>query len=72
MSQVQLVKSHIEKHGYITQVIALSYGVRRLASRINDLKRDGLAINSEIRKDDVGVRYAYYTLAEQSDSRLAA
>jgi len=51
-------------HGYITQVIAGSYGIRRLASRIDDLKKAGLVIETELKFDDAGVRYAYYTVSK--------
>lgn len=57
-----LVFNHLKTHGYITDVVAQSYGIRRLASRILDLKTLGFVIDVEMRRDDLGRRYAYYTL----------
>jgi len=65
MSQLDLVKTHLKNHGYITQVIASNYGIRRLASRINDLKNKGVNINTTMKTDDLGVRYAYYSVARK-------
>jgi hypothetical protein len=62
LNQNQRVLNHLITHGYITQTIASNYGIRRLASRINDLKKQNVLIQSNIRKDDAGVPYAYYTL----------
>jgi hypothetical protein len=61
-SQNQRVLDHMIDHGYITQVIAGNYGIRRLASRIHDLNGEGITVVSEIKKDDAGVRYATYSL----------
>jgi len=63
MSQNQLVLNHLIDHGYITEIIARSYGVRRLASRIHDLKlTGGVDVQKDMRKDDLRVPYAYYYL----------
>jgi hypothetical protein len=56
------VLNHLAVHGYITQVIASSYGIRRCASRISELKDHGWDIESNMKKDDAGVRYAYYNM----------
>jgi Helix-turn-helix domain len=63
ISQTQLVLNHLISHGYITEVIARNYGVRRLASRMNELKNEGVGFTSEPRTDDSGVRYAYYSMS---------
>ena len=63
-SQNQLVLDHLIDHGYITEVIGRSYGVRRTASRITDLKAAGVDVHSELRKDDLGTTYAYYSVTE--------
>ena len=62
--QYAIVLDHMRNHGYITQLVAGNYGVTRLASRIDELKTAGYSINSELRTDDFGKRYAYYTLAQ--------
>ena len=65
MTQKERILQYIEDFGSITQIEALKYlGVMRLASRICDLRKDGIDIISE---DVVGtnrygekVRYARY------------
>jgi hypothetical protein len=71
-SQCQLVLNHLIDHGYVTEVIARSYGVRRLASRIHDLKKiGGIPVKRDMRTDDLDVPYAYYYLtdADREDER---
>lgn len=62
MSQTQRVYNHLRNHGYITQVIASNYGIRSCSSRISELKARGINVAVQLKKDDAGVRYAYYTL----------
>jgi hypothetical protein len=68
MSQNQFVLNHLIDHGYITEVVARNYGIRRLASRIHDLSDPinggGITIPRETRSDDAGVPYTYYTIAD--------
>lgn len=66
LNQNQFVLNHLIDHGYITQTIANNYGIRRLASRIHDLTVNGVAVRKEMRKDDMGVRYAYYAFANEA------
>jgi len=67
MSQNQIVLNHLIDHGYITDVIARNYGVRRLASRIYDLRTGGLSrIEVQTRIDDSGIRYAFYSMSESN------
>lgn len=61
-SQNQQVLDHMLDHGYITPLIAQSYGIQRLGARIQDLKYAGIRVIAEIRRNDMGKRYAYYTL----------
>lgn len=62
-SQCQLVLDHLIDHGYITEVIARNYGVKRLASRVFDLKDIGaIPVEKEMKTDDLGAPYARYTL----------
>lgn len=65
-NQCQIVLRHLIDHGYITQVIATNYGVRRLASRIFDLKSAAVIVDVELRKDDSGTKYAYYTMCQEN------
>lgn len=62
MNQTDKVFNHLKNHGYITQVVASNYGIRSCSSRISELKNRGVNIDVILKKDDAGVRYAYYTL----------
>ena len=66
INQNQRVLNHLIDHGYITEVVARNYGIRRLASRVHDLTKEGIPVARDMRFDDVGVRYTYYTLSELS------
>lgn len=71
MNQCEKIMNYMEKHGEITQRDALFLGCQRLASRIHDLKRDGVAIKTQTRKvknaDGSESYIAVYSLAEGSD-----
>lgn len=65
---VDLILQHMKKYGSINHMEALSeYGCARLASRINDLRKRGVAIETEIvkGKNRYGetTHYAVYRLA---------
>lgn len=69
--QTDLILMHMKKYGYITHLEAeREYGIARLASRINDLRRQGVAIKSEMvagknrRQEDT--HFARYSLAEEA------
>jgi hypothetical protein len=64
-----MVLRHMEMFGEISPAIALGeYGIQRLASRISDLKKRGIRINSRLysghNRIGLPVRYAVYSLAE--------
>jgi hypothetical protein len=64
ITQKQRVLDHLIVHGYITDVVAQSYGIKRLASRIDELKNhDEYPITRETRYDDMNRRYSYYRFA---------
>lgn len=73
MNQNQKALNHLIDHGYVTQVVATSYGIRRLAARMTDLKNAGVEFAVQSRRDDAGVRYAYYTMtdATRDDERAS-
>ena len=49
MTQAQMVLRHLEDFGSITQMDAMQdYGIMRLASRVNDLRREGHPIVTEV------------------------
>ena len=67
--QTDLILMHMEKYGSITHLEAeTEYGIARLASRINDLRRQGVAIKSEMvtGKNRCGetTHFARYSLME--------
>jgi hypothetical protein len=62
MTQNQQIKSYLEKGKSITPIDALNkFGCFRLASRINELRKDGLNIATKIVTKD-GKTYASYRL----------
>lgn len=69
-TQCNMVLAHIKEHGSISPIEAENlYGVRRLASRVNDLRRRGHDIASEIvsgvDRRGARVRYAVYRLSKE-------
>jgi len=49
MTQTDLIFEHLQRHGSITPMEALrEYGVYRLAARVNELRADGCAIQTEM------------------------
>ena len=70
MTQCEQVIRHMEESGSITSLEAMQeYGIMRLASRINDLKKSGVPIHREIvsRKNRFGemVTFARYSILER-------
>jgi hypothetical protein len=67
-TQAQRVLAYIEEFGSITQIEAFDIGVMRLASRISDLRKQGIDITSKT--EAVSNRYGEkcyvkrYTVAE--------
>lgn len=64
-TQCQTVLNIMIDEPGITQVIASNYGIRRLASRIDELKKADIDVITELRTDAFGVRYAFYSLPFQ-------
>lgn len=51
MTQCERIIRHLEDFGTITSAIAMEeYGIYRLASRISDLKKQGVPIKTEMIK----------------------
>ena len=49
MTQNERIVRHLEDFGSITSMEAMQdYGIMRLASRVNDLRRDGVPIVTEV------------------------
>lgn len=69
-TQCERILRHLMVYGYITSIEAMSeYGCMRLASRINDLKRQGYNISAERGKGKnrygEPVSFAVYKLVEE-------
>ena len=70
LTQCEKIMQHIKEHGSITAIEAVTeYGIMRLASRITDLKKQGVPIVAEIvpGKNRYGekIYYAKYRLKEK-------
>ena len=51
MTQNDRIMQHLREHGSITQLEAMQeYGIYRLASRISDLRKDGVKIKRDMVK----------------------
>lgn len=62
-SQNQIILEHLQKNKHITPLEALGvYGVYRLASRIDELRKAGHNIVTERVRDLLGKQYARYSL----------
>ena len=63
MTQTQKILKHLQHGNSITAIDALNnFGCFRLAARINDLKKDGWDIKSELWNTPGGATIARYTL----------
>lgn len=61
--QTQLVLDHLTTYGHITPVEAGAvYKIRCLPKRISELKEAGVLIQTQLRSDATGQRYAHYSL----------
>lgn len=64
MTQKQAILTHLQTVGAITPLEALQrYGCFRLGARIADLKADGVAIKTQMVKEN-GKRFAKYELKQ--------
>ena len=68
MTQVELVLNHMKEHGAITPIEAFTdYGIMRLASRIHQITRMGIAVEKEYvsgkNRYGVTVHFTRYKLA---------
>lgn len=70
MTQAERIMNHLKEHGSITQLVAMQeYGIYRLASRISDLRKDGVKIEREMVKGEnrygEATCFAEYKLMEE-------
>ena len=71
ITQCDRILRHMKDYGSITSLEAMNeYGIMRLASRINDLRAQGIAIVSEVKtgKNRYGedTHFAVYKLKEET------
>jgi hypothetical protein len=63
---IQNIQAYLESGRSITPLEALSnFGIFRLATAINSLRKRGLPIETEMKKDPNGKTYARYVLGEE-------
>ena len=71
-TQLENIREYLERGGELTPLDALrQFGCLRLAARINDLRRDGLAIDT-LASEAKGKRFAAYRLAGATGRRAAS
>ena len=75
ITQCDRILRHLRDHGSISSLEAISeYGILRLASRINDLRRRGLKIYSTTRKGKnrygEPTHYKVYRLVEEGEGNV--
>lgn len=68
MTQREQILLYIKTYGSITPMEAFALGITKLATRISEMRRDGIEFKIETVKSlnrfDKPVRYARYSLAE--------
>lgn len=63
MCQQETILKHLNKLGTISPLEARHvYGIERLASRIDELRKRGFLISTNMKRDPMGKRYAEYRL----------
>ena len=70
MTQSERIVRHLETFGSITSLEAMrEYGIMRLASRVSDLKKDGLPVRTEFvrgrNRFGEAICYARYSLEKK-------
>ena len=74
MTQCDKIMKYMQEVGGITQRDAFFLGCQRLASRIHDLKRDGVRIKTEMveveNRDGTKTHVAKYSLIEDGDDNV--
>lgn len=64
--QARIILSHLLKRGHITnQTSMIQYHIHRLSDCILKIRRAGYDVETEVRRDDLGAKYADYRLAKK-------
>lgn len=65
MTQIEQVRRHLQDGKSITPATAMAvYGIFRLASVIEDLRRSGMEIDTVLKRDEVGKQYGEYRMRQ--------
>lgn len=62
MSQKEVLLKHLKRKTISQYEALLVYGIARLASRIDELRKEGWNIETIMKRDDKGKRYARYRM----------
>lgn len=67
MTQKETILKHLKRKKTLSSFEALLvYGITRLASRVDELRKDGWNIETVMKKDEKGKRYARYRMARSN------
>lgn len=64
MNHKTIILTHLRRKGSISQAVASTYGVNRLADVVWKLRRKGLPIKSTVKYDGRGVGFVAYRLGK--------
>lgn len=64
MSQKEVLLKHLKRKTISQYEALLVYGIARLASRIDELRKEGWNIETIMKRDDKGKRYARYRMSK--------
>ena len=68
MTQREQILLYIKTYGSITPMEAFELGITKLATRVSEMRRDGIEFNIEmvtgLNRFEKPIRYARYSLAE--------
>ena len=71
MTQREQILLYIKTYGSITPMEAFELGITKLATRVSEMRRDGIEFNIEmvtgLNRFEKPIRYARYSLAEVSN-----
>lgn len=63
MTQKQTLLKHLKRKSISPFEALLVYGISRLAARVEELRKDGHPIKTNMKTDENGKRYARYVLS---------
>lgn len=63
MSQKEVLLKHLKRKTISQYEALLVYGIARLASRIDELRKEGWPIQTVMKRDNNGKRYARYRMS---------